>query len=166
MAKRKSNGQFAKAGRSAGRRSAPSGSTRIVRVASKPQIIKVSAPATKSVKRRRSGGGKRSGGILGGLGGRVGSRTALTLGGLALGYASKEKWLEKLPVIGKAGPITSFGLLGWAAEEIAHVKLPAIVHDAITCSLVLSAFNIGFSGGQTLVGDDAVHLPGGAVFFD
>ena len=160
MAKRNAKGRFTKGGGS-------KSTTRIVRVPSSPTTIRVAAPRA-AVKRRRGGGKRRSsgGGVGGFLNSARGSRTALTIGGLALGYASKEKWLEKLPVIGKAGPITSFGLLGWAAEEFAKVKLPNIVHDAITASLVLSAFNIGFSGGQTIVGEEAYMLPGGAVFFD
>ena len=95
------------------------------------------------------------------LGGRGGHRTAIAVGSLALGYASKEGWLAKLPVVGKAGPITSFGLLGWAAEEFFKFKPPAIVSDMITSALALSAFNIGFSHGDTLVGSGN----GGAVFF-
>jgi hypothetical protein len=71
--------------------------------------------------------------------------------------------LEKLPVIGKAGPITSFGLIGWGAEEIAKIKLPPIVHDMVTASLAISAFNLGFSGGNQIVGDG---YEGGAVFFE
>ncbi len=99
------------------------------------------------------------------LGGKGGHRTAIAVGSLALGYASKEGWLAKLPLIGKAGPITSFGLLGWGAEEFLKWKLPPLVSDAVTAALALSAFNIGFSGGQTIVGD-AYQMPGGAVFFD
>lgn len=99
------------------------------------------------------------------LGGKGGHRTAIAVGSLALGYASKEGWLAKLPLIGKAGPITSFGILGWAAEEFLKWKLPPLVSDAVTAALALSAFNIGFSGGQTIVGD-GYQLPGGAVFFD
>jgi hypothetical protein len=158
MAKRrKRNGQFTKGG-------GGGGTTRIVRAAA--PIIRVSAPRAATKKHRRKGGARRSSSFLGGVAGRVGSRTAIVMGSAALGYASKEKWLEKLPVIGKAGPITSFGLLGWGVEEFLKVKLPPIVHDMITSALALSAFNIGFSGGQTLVGEDAYHLPGGAVFFD
>jgi len=123
----------------------------------------------RKVTRRRAssgGGGKKSGGMFGNfLGGKGGHRTAVAIGSLALGYASKEGWLAKLPIVGKAGPITSFGLLGFAAEEFLHMKLPAIVSDAITAALALSAFNIGFSGGQTVVGD-GYQMPGGAVFFD
>lgn len=162
MAKRNKKGRFTKGGGS-------KTTTRIVRVPSSPTTIRVAAPRAVA-KRRRSGGGKRrssgGGGVSGFLNSPRGSRMALTIGGLALGYASKEKWLEKLPLIGKAGPITSFGLLGFAAEEFGKVRLPNIVHDAVTASLVLSAFNIGFSGGQTIVGEDAYTLPGGAVFFD
>jgi len=95
----------------------------------------------------------------------IGHRTAIVVGSLALGFASKKGWLAKLPVVGKAGPITSFGLLGWGAEEFLKIKLPPIVQDMITSSLALSAFNIGFSGGETIVGD-AYQMPGGAVFFD
>lgn len=161
MAKRNSKGQFQKRGRSKAR-SSSAGRTTIVRAPA--PIVRVSAPRAPKVKRRSSG--RRSGGILSGItsGGR-GSRTAIVLGSAALGYASKEKWLEKLPVVGKAGPITSFGLLGWAAEEFLKLKVPPLVHDMITSALALSAFNIGFSGGNTLVGD-AYQTPGGAVFFD
>lgn len=133
-------------------------------VSAKPQIIKVSAPrAAPVVKRRRrsSGGG---GGLLAGIGGRVSSkpRTAIVIGSAALGYAHKEQWLNKLPLIGKAGPITSFALLGWAAEEIFKIKLPSLVHDMVTAGLSISAFNLGASGGQTIVGES---YPGGAVFY-
>lgn len=159
MAKRKKNGQFTKGGGGA-RVRAPAGKATSITVRAAAPVVKRAKP------RRRSNGGGRSSGILGSLGGRVGSRTAIVIGSAALGYAQKEGWLAKLPIIGKAGPITSFGLLGWGAEEFMHVKLPPIVHDMITSALALSAFNIGFSGGQTLVGEEAYHLPGGAVFFD
>lgn len=167
MAKRKKNGQFTK-GKGAARRS--TGTTKVVRVASAPTTIRVAAPAVKrrKVTRRRSSG--RSGGALGSvgnfLGGRGGHRTAIVIGSAALGYAQKAGWLAKLPVVGKAGPITSFGLLGWGAEEFLKVKLPPIVQDMITSALALSAFNIGFSGGTTIVGAEAYQMPGGAVFFD
>ena len=109
------------------------------------------------MRRRSSSGGRKSGGILSGgiggfLGGRGGHRTAVVIGSAALGYAQKEGWLAKLPVVGKAGPITSFGLLGWGAEEFLKMKLPPLVGDMITAALALSAFNIGFSGGTTIVG--------------
>lgn len=160
MAKRNRKGQFTKGGGGGGK------TVRAPAAKSTSITVRAAAPVAKrTTKRRRSSGGSRSsvGNILGG---RVGSRTAIVLGSAALGYASKEKWLEKLPVIGKAGPITSFGLLGWGAEEFLKLKLPPLVHDMITSALALSAFNIGFSSGQTLVGEDAHHLPGGAVFFD
>lgn len=99
------------------------------------------------------------------MGGRGGHRTAIVVGSLALGFASKKGWLQKLPLVGKAGPITSFGIIGWGLEEFAKIKLPPIVQDMVTSSLALSAFNIGFSGGETIVGD-AYQMPGGAVFFD
>jgi hypothetical protein len=141
------------------KRSAP----RAARAAS-PKIIRVSAPVVKApTRRRRSSGGAR--GLFGSVGGAIGSRprTAIVIGAAALGFAHKEKWLEKLPVIGKAGPITSFGLIGWGAEEIAKIKLPPIVHDMVTASLAISAFNLGFSGGNQIVGDG---YEGGAVFFE
>lgn len=129
----------------------------------KTQVIQVRAPKAAPVKRRRrsSGGG---GGLLAGIGGRVSSkpRTAIVIGSAALGYAHKEQWLNKLPLIGKAGPITSFALLGWAAEEIFKIKLPSLVHDMVTAGLSISAFNLGASGGQTIVGES---YPGGAVFY-
>jgi len=107
--------------------------------------------------------------VLGGvgnfLGGRGGHRTAIVIGSAALGYAQKEGWLAKLPVVGKAGPITSFGLLGWGAEEFLKMKLPPLVQDMVTSALALSAFNLGFSGGTSIVGE-AYQMPGGAVFFD
>lgn len=103
--------------------------------------------------------------MLGGLGSIAGGRTPVLLGALALGYAHKEKWLEKLPVIGKAGPITSFGLLGWGAQKFLKVRLPDVVDKAVTAALAISAFNIGFSAGQSIVGDDEAY-PGGAVVFD
>jgi hypothetical protein len=85
------------------------------------------------------------------------------LGGAALGYASRQGWLQKIPVLGKAGPITSASLLGWGAEEILHVKLPKLVHDAVTAGLVVSSFYFGASGGEALTGE---NYPGGAVFYD
>lgn len=169
MAKRNKKGQFVKGGGGGGgggRRAASS--TKVVVV--EPARAARAAPrrtVTKTVvKRRRSSGGR---GVLGGvgnfLGGRGGHRTAIVIGSAALGYAQKEGWLAKLPVVGKAGPITSFGLLGWGAEEFLKMKLPPIVQDMVTSALALSAFNLGFSGGQTIVGD-AYQMPGGAVFFD
>lgn len=164
MAKRNRKGQFQKGGgghSKARRRSTTSTKTITVRAAA-PVVQRVRrAPV-----RRRSSGGKSALGSVGNfLGGRGGHRTAIVVGSLALGFASKKGWLAKLPVVGKAGPITSFGLLGWGAEEFLKIKLPPIVQDMITSSLALSAFNIGFSGGETIVGD-AYQMPGGAVFFD
>lgn len=90
------------------------------------------------------------------------------MGAAALGFAHQQGWLAKLPLLGKAGPITSASLLGWGAEELLKVKLPGLVRDAITAGLAISAFNIGNTigtpGGTQLVGD-AVY-PGGAVFFE
>lgn len=163
MAKgRKKNGQFTKGGgRSKARRASTTKATSIT-VRAAPAVARVRrAP----VKRRRSGGSSALGSVGNFLGGRGGHRTAIVVGSLALGFASKKGWLAKLPVVGKAGPITSFGLLGWGAEEFLKIKLPPIVQDMITSSLALSAFNIGFSGGETIVGD-AYQMPGGAVFFD
>lgn len=114
-------------------------------------------------RRRRSS----SGGSLGSVG-RIlgGGRLPLIVGAAALGFAHNQGWLAKLPVIGKAGPITSAAILGWGVEEFAHVKLPKIAHDAVTAGLVLSAFNLGFSKGDTLVGDGGASYPGGAVFYE
>lgn len=170
MAKRNKKGQFQKGGGSTRRSS--SGSTKVVVV--EPRAVARAAPrrraAAKTVVKRRRSSGHRRGGILGGgignfLGGRGGHRTAIVIGSAALGYAQKEGWLAKLPVVGKAGPITSFGLLGWGAEEFLHMKLPPLVQDMITSALALSAFNLGFSGGTTIVGE-SYQMPGGAVFFD
>lgn len=163
MAKRNKKGQFQKGGggRSKARRASTSSSKTITVRAAAPVVQRVRrAP----VKRRRSSG-SALGSVGNFLGGRGGHRTAIVVGSLALGFASKKGWLAKLPVVGKAGPITSFGLLGWGAEEFLKIKLPPIVQDMITSSLALSAFNIGFSGGETIVGD-AYQMPGGAVFFD
>lgn len=164
MAKRNKKGQFQKGGggRSKARRASTSSNKTITVRAAAPVVQRVRrAP----VKRRRSSGGSALGSVGNFLGGRGGHRTAIVVGSLALGFASKKGWLAKLPVVGKAGPITSFGLLGWGAEEFLKIKLPPIVQDMITSSLALSAFNIGFSGGETVVGD-AYQMPGGAVFFD
>jgi hypothetical protein len=123
-------------------------------------------------KRRHSSGG--GGGGLSNLLGRGGAvvtnnqRTTLAIGAFALGYAHKEGWLAKVPIIGKAGPVTSFGLLGWGAKEILHMKLPDIVENAVTCALVLSAFNYSASGFTQVLGQDssqAAYYPGGAVFY-
>ena len=173
MAKaRKKNGQFTKGHGGGGSRRRSSGTTKVVVV--EPRAVARAAPrrratVTKTVVRRRSSG--KRGGLLGGgvgnfLGGRGGHRTAVVMGSAALGYAQKEGWLAKLPVVGKAGPITSFGLLGWGAEEFLHMKLPQLVQDMITAALALSAFNLGFSGGSTIVGEQGYQMPGGAVFFD
>jgi hypothetical protein len=65
-------------------------------------------------------------------------------------------------------------------EELAKMKLPPLVHDMITNALAISAFNLGLSGGTTIVGGSeldghgcppgvsgaAYSMPGGAVFFD
>lgn len=174
MAKRNKKGQFQKGhsgGGSTHRRARSSGSTKVVVV--EPARAARAAPrrrtrtVTKTVVRRKS---SSRGGVLGGvgnfLGGRGGHRTAVVLGSAALGYAQKEGWLAKVPVVGKAGPITSFGLIGWGAEEFLHMKLPPLVQDMITAALALSAFNIGFSGGATIVGEQHYQMPGGAVFFD
>lgn len=164
MAKRNKKGQFQKGGggRSKARRASTSSTKTITVRAAAPVVQRVRrAP----VRRRKSGGSSALGSVGNFLGGRGGHRTAIVVGSLALGFASKKGWLAKLPVVGKAGPITSFGLLGWGAEEFLKIKLPPIVQDMITSSLALSAFNIGFSGGETIVGD-AYQMPGGAVFFD
>ncbi len=166
MAKRNRKGQFQKRKSGGGRK--VGGSTKVVRVASSPTTIRVAAPAAKrrTVRRRRSSGGGRSG--LGGLLGHhaPGNRTAIIIGSALLGYAQKQGWTAKVPLVGKAGAITSFGLLGWGAEELLHMKLPSIVKDMITSALSLSAFNIGFTGGTTIVGEQGYQMPGGAVFFD
>jgi hypothetical protein len=170
MAKRNKKGQFQKGHGGASRRRS-SGSTKVVVVKSAP--VARAAPRrrrtvakTVVVRRRSSSGGRSALGSVGNfLGGRGGHRTAIVIGSAALGYAQKEGWLAKLPVVGKAGPITSFGLLGWGAEEFLKMKLPPLVQDMVTAALSLSAFNIGFSGGTTIVGD-AYQMPGGAVFFD
>jgi hypothetical protein len=132
-------------------------------VAAKQTIVKVSAPKAPARRRRSSSGG---GGFLSRAGGAIGTRprVAIMTGALALGYAHKEKWLERIPLIGKAGPVTSFGLLGWAAEEFLHMKLPNIVRDMVTSSLAISAFTFGstLGAGNVLVGEE--H-PGGAVFY-
>lgn len=161
MAKRNKKGQFQKGG--GGRAKtvrAPAAKSTSITVRAAPAVAR---PRVKRVARRRSSSALGSVGNF--LGGRGGHRTAIVVGSLALGFASKKGWLAKLPVVGKAGPITSFGLLGWGAEEFLKIKLPPIVQDMITSSLALSAFNIGFSGGETIVGD-AYQMPGGAVFFD
>lgn len=169
MARRNKSGQFVKGGSHGKARrahtstAAPKTRTRVV---TQTKIVRVPSAAPRKAVRRASSGGRKSGGMFGNfLGGKGGHRTAVAVGSLALGYASKEGWLAKLPIVGKAGPITSFGLLGFAAEEFLHMKLPPLVSDAITAALALSAFNIGFSGGQTVVGD-GYQMPGGAVFFD
>jgi hypothetical protein len=165
MAKRNKKGQFQKGGggRSKARRASHSSSTKTITVRAAAPVVQRVRRAP--VRRRKSGGGSALGSVGNFLGGRGGHRTAIVVGSLALGFASKKGWLAKLPVVGKAGPITSFGLLGWGAEEFLKIKLPPIVQDMITSSLALSAFNIGFSGGETVVGD-AYQMPGGAVFFD
>ena len=162
MAKRNKKGQFQKGGGGGGHTRT---TTKIVRAPA--TTIRVQAPrAAKPEKRRKSGGGRRRGGIGGALNFLGGShRTAIVVGSAALGYAQKEGWLAKLPVVGKAGPITSFGLIGWGVEEILKMKLPPLVQDMVTSALALSAFNLGFSGGNTIVGE-AYQMPGGAVFFD
>ena len=162
MAKRNKKGQFQKGGGSRSKTvRAPAAKSTSITVRAAPAVTR---PRVKRVSRRRSSSslGSSVGNFLGGRGGH---RTAIVVGSLALGFASKKGWLAKLPVVGKAGPITSFGLLGWGAEEFLKMKLPPIVQDMITSSLALSAFNIGFSGGDTIVGD-AYQMPGGAVFFD
>lgn len=145
------------------------------RPAGTTSIIKVSAPRAAPVKhgkRRRAssgGGGGGVGGLFSKAGGIVNrnQRTALGIGSLALGYAHKEGWLAKIPIVGKAGPVTSFALLGWGAEELMKMKLPAIVSNAITAAIVLSAFNYTASGGNQILGNDPSYsYPGGAVFFD
>lgn len=168
MAGRNRKGQFTKRKRGAARRSGGT-TTKIVRVPSgAAPTIRVSAPraparrTVRHVRRRSSGGGS----ILGRFGGRTGSRTAILIGSAALGYASKEGWLAKLPLVGKAGPLTSFGILGWGAEELLKLRLPPIVQDMITSALAISAFNFGLSGGSTISGEEAYVLPGGAVVFD
>lgn len=118
----------------------------------------------KSKRRSSSGGSGLGGGLAKFVGG--GHRAPILLGAAALGYAHQHKVLEKLPLIGKAGPVTSFGLLAWGAEEILKIRVPGIVHDAATAALAISAFNIGFTagspGGVNVVGHE---YPGGAVFF-
>jgi hypothetical protein len=173
MAKRNKKGQFQKGHSGGGSRHkrSSSGSTKVVVVKSAPAVAaprRRARTVTRTVVRRASP--RKSGGALGSvgnfLGGRGGHRTAIVIGSAALGYAQKEGWLAKLPVVGKAGPITSFGLLGWGAEEFLKMKLPPLVQDMVTAALSLSAFNLGFSGGTTIVGEQAYQMPGGAVFFD
>lgn len=160
MARRRSkSGRFVKTS------SAPK--VRVVSVpSSRPStsIIKVSAPRMSAPK--RGGRIRRAAHRVGAIASNK-PRMSIIIGAVALGYAHKEKWLEKLPLIGKAGPVTSAALLGWGLEEFAKVKLPPLVRDMVTAGLAISAFNIGFSGGNTVVGDGTSYsMPGGAVFFD
>jgi hypothetical protein len=177
--RRGKGGKFIKGSGGGGRRRRTSvrhdaPTVRIVKAAA--PIVRVSAPriakaSTRHKRRSSSGGGGMFGNLLGRGAAVVGShqRTALVVGGAALGYAHKEGWLAKVPIIGKAGPVTSFGLLGWGAKEILKMKLPEIVDNAVTCALVLSAFNYTASGGQQILGQgdsSSAYYPGGAVFFD
>lgn len=183
MARRNKKGQFVKGGGGGHRRSAPrrtraDQAITLVNVpapkatrrsGTRTRVVKVAAPRRK---RSSSGGGASLGGLSKFIGG--GHRAPIMLGAAALGFAHKEQWLQKLPLVGKAGPVTSFGLLGWAAEELLKIKVPGIVHDAITASLTISAFNIGTTvgspGGISLVGEDdgiaGNAYPGGAVFYE
>ena len=135
----------------------------VTKTKTRTRVVKVAS------RRRRS---SSSGGSVGSLGGLTkliggGHRAPVLVGALALGFANQHGWLQKLPLLGKAGPITSAALLGWGAEELLKVKLPGIVHDAITAGLAISAFNVGNTigtpGGTQLVGD--ATYPGGAVFY-
>jgi len=167
--KRNAKGHFVKGG---GRSEART--VRMRRPAGTTSIIKVSAPRAPAVrhKRRRAssgGGGGGGGGLLGRAGAVAGrhQRMALGIGALALGWAHKNGHLAKIPIVGKAGPVTSAAILGWALEDIMHMKLPGIVSNAVTAAIVLSAFNYTASGGTQLLGDEpAMSYPGGAVFFD
>lgn len=158
MAKRArtKSGQFTKTRRrSAARRS----SSPIVHV-SRPVVVQ--APR-KAAKRSSSGGGR---GLLSNLGSRAStSRVPLLIGAALLGYATKEGWLTKLPLLGKAGPVTSFGLLTWGAEELGKMKLPWMLTQAGNAALMISAFNMGMTGGSTVVGDERSVYPGGAVVY-
>jgi hypothetical protein len=173
MAKRNSRGQFVRGG-SGGR---SRGTTSIIKVEApaaprrRARSVVVAAPR----RRRKSSGGVGS--RLLSFGGAH-SRTSTLIAAAALGFAQKQGWLAKLPHIGTAGPITSFALLGWGLEELAKMKLPPLVHDMITNALAISAFNLGLSGGTTIVGSEldggcrpsvsgaSYSMPGGAVFFD
>lgn len=163
MAKRNRKGQFQKGHKRSSGGGRKVGTTKIVRVAGPTKVVRVAGPTKRRVTHRR----RRSGGLGGLLGHHApGNRTAIIIGSALLGYAQKQGWTAKVPLIGKAGAITSFGLLGWGAEELLHMKLPDIVKDMITSALSLSAFNIGFTGGTTIVGEQGYQMPGGAVFFD
>lgn len=165
MAKRNAKGQFVR-GASA-HRARTVGTTSVIKVeAPRAPARRRSATKTVVVRRRRKQG----------VGGRFLSfagahtRTSTLIGAAALGFAQKQGWLAKLPHVGTAGPITSFALIGWGLEELAKMHLPPLVHDMITSALAISAFNLGVSGGTTIVGDEldgaAYSMPGGAVFFD
>lgn len=172
-ARRNARGQFVKGGGGSHTRTVrgPAKTTSIIKVEA-PRMASA-APRTRAVTHHRRRGGGVGGGMLSFASKH--SRTSILIAAAALGFAHKQGWLAKLPVVGKAGPITSFALLGWGAEELAKMKLPPLVHDMITNALAISAFNLGLSGGQTIVGDDVVgneldgaaySMPGGAVFFD
>jgi hypothetical protein len=167
MAKRGKGGKFIST-KNAARKSAGGGSVVVVSAPAAPARRRSSkrraAPVTRRRRRRAS---SSRGGLLSGIGSSGGtkSRISLALGAAALGYAHKEGWLNKLPIIGKAGPITSAALIGFGLEEFGKVRLHPILHDAVTAGLVLSAFNLGFSGGNTIVGEGDAY-PGGAVFFE
>lgn len=172
MAKRNRKGQFVKGGGGSRPRG---GSTSIIKVQapSAPRRTTTRRVVVSAPRRRRSGS---TGGRLLAFGGAH-SRTSTLIAAAALGFAQKQGWLAKLPHIGTAGPITSFALLGWGLESLAKMKLPPLVHDMITNALAISAFNLGQSGGTTLVGSEldggcrsvsgaSYSMPGGAVFFD
>lgn len=161
MAKRAraKSGQFVKSG--GGRTT-----TKIIAVAPAP-VRRRRRSATVTVKRRASPRRKSSSGVAGFLGSKP--RTSIVLGSAALGFATQQGWLAKLPLIGSAGPITSFAILGWGAEELAKIRLPSLVHDMVTSALAISAFNIGSTagtpGGIKVVGEESYHYPGGAAFY-
>lgn len=163
MAKRArtKSGRFTKTRRRSVSHRRASGGAPIVHVPA-PRVI-VQGRTTK--RRSSSGGGAR--GLLSNLGSRAStSRVPLMLGAALLGYATKEGWLGKLPLIGKAGPVTSFGLLVWGAEELGKMRLPWMVQRAGDAALMISAFNMGMTGGQTVVGDEQRYaFPGGAVVY-
>jgi hypothetical protein len=168
MAKRNARGQFVRGGGGGSRTRTRAATTSVIKVEAPRPVVRRRRTTTVVVKRR----GRKSG-----VGGRLlafgaaHSRTSTLVAAAALGYAQKLGWLAKLPKIGTAGPITSFALVGWGLEELGKMHLPPLVHDMITNALAISAFNLGVSGGTTIVGgeselDGAYSMPGGAVFFD
>lgn len=117
-----------------------------------PKPIIVRTVAAKPVHHRKPQHGKSgSRGLL------SPSRTAIMVGGFAVGLIQKMGWqLPKLPLIGEAGTI------GIGAYFLSNDGRNKLADEICTAALTIAAYELG-STGQIIGGDGGEQVPYGSV---